>query len=393
MNGSPSAQKKLKVVQLMTDARENWRQYGKTEPYFGTAPAALLDGFALLPDDVEVHVVSCAQRQMSSPQKLAPNVWFHSLLVPKLGWLRTGYLGCIRAVRQAIRKIGPALVHSQGTERDCAISGIFSKVPNVLTIHGNMKALAATNRSAPLSYPWFAALIEDFVLPRADGIFCNSAHTERLVQPRAKRVWRVPNALGPLFFSDVPSIRSKIPILLNVGTVLPNKRQIDVLKLAMRLWKRGLQFELRFIGPLDSSTAYGRQFSAQLVQARATGSISFAGTLPTPELIRALDQACGLIHCPREEAFGLVVAEALARNVKVFASKTGGIPDIVAGVDGVELFDVDDWQSMAQSIESWLKSGSPLLISAGEHMRTRYHPLVVARRHLEVYRELLQTIS
>jgi hypothetical protein len=72
----------LKLAFLTTDAREHWREYHKTDPYFGTAPAALLDGFALLPDQVEVHVVSCIQRPMTSPAKLASNIWFHTLLVP-----------------------------------------------------------------------------------------------------------------------------------------------------------------------------------------------------------------------------------------------------------------------------------------------------------------------
>src|SRR5947207_976160 len=109
---------KLKLALLMTDAREHWREYEKTEPYFGTAPAALLDGFAMLDEEVEVHVVSCTQRCMSSPEQLSSNVWFHSLLAPKLGWLRTGYQGCIRAVRKALPQIRPDIVHAHGTERD-----------------------------------------------------------------------------------------------------------------------------------------------------------------------------------------------------------------------------------------------------------------------------------
>ena len=75
----------------------------------------------MLPD-VEVHVVSCTQQPMKSPIKLAENIFFHSLLVPKIGWLRTGYQGCIRAVRKKLRAIQPDIVHGQGTERDCACS-------------------------------------------------------------------------------------------------------------------------------------------------------------------------------------------------------------------------------------------------------------------------------
>ncbi len=96
----------MRVVLLTTDNREHFKDYGAAVPYFGTAPEALLQGFTFL-REVTVHVVSCARARMKSPAKLAPNVFFHSLYVSKLGWMRTAYQGCIRAVRQKLRHIQP----------------------------------------------------------------------------------------------------------------------------------------------------------------------------------------------------------------------------------------------------------------------------------------------
>lgn len=105
------------IVQITTDNHELFREYRKSVPCLGTAPEALLQGFGQLPD-VKVHVVSCTQKSMaSSPEKLADNIWFHSLLVPRTGWMRTGYQGCVRAIRRKIREIAPDIVHGQGTER------------------------------------------------------------------------------------------------------------------------------------------------------------------------------------------------------------------------------------------------------------------------------------
>src|SRR5688572_31886508 len=109
----------MKVALLTTDAREHWREFDKPEPYFGPPQEALLQGAPEVAD-LELHVVSCWQKPMRAPEKLAPNVWFHPLLVPKIGWLRTGYQGCIRAVRKKLRQLQPDVVHGQGTERDCA---------------------------------------------------------------------------------------------------------------------------------------------------------------------------------------------------------------------------------------------------------------------------------
>src|ERR1039457_5818375 len=113
----------MKIGFLTTDARESFPRHDPDWPCLGTAPEALLQRFARLPE-LDVHVVSCVQKQIRAPEKLADNVFFHCLRVPKIGWLRTGYQGCIRAVRKTLAVIQPDIVHGQGTERDCAISAI-----------------------------------------------------------------------------------------------------------------------------------------------------------------------------------------------------------------------------------------------------------------------------
>src|SRR5215469_2650163 len=100
----------MKIAIFTTDNREPFKDYANPVPYFGTAPEALLQGFAQLPH-VEVHVVTCARAPMQSPEKLADNIFFHSLLVPKIGWMRTAYQGCIRATRKKLREIRPDIVH------------------------------------------------------------------------------------------------------------------------------------------------------------------------------------------------------------------------------------------------------------------------------------------
>jgi glycosyltransferase involved in cell wall biosynthesis len=102
-----------------------------------------------------------------------------------------------------------------------------------------------------------------------------------------------------------------------------------------------------------------------------------------------MDAASALIHFPTEESFGLVVAEALARNLKLFGAATGGVVDIAAGVDGAELFVPDDFAGLENALARWLAAEAPAPCQAAAIMRQRYHPEAVARRHLEIYRKLL----
>src|SRR4051812_34158747 len=115
----------MKVAIFTTDNRENFRNYSGPAPYFCTAPEALLQGFAALPE-LEGHVISFAPKPKKSPAKLAENIWFHGLDGPKPRWLRPSYQGCIRAVRRKLKVIKPDIVPGEGTERDCAVSAVFS---------------------------------------------------------------------------------------------------------------------------------------------------------------------------------------------------------------------------------------------------------------------------
>ena len=193
-----------RVAILTTDNREQQRDYRNPTPHFGTAPAALLQGFANLPD-IEVHVISCLQSPVSSPEKLAPNIWYHGLHVPNIGWMKTAFQGCARSVRKKLKEIHPHIVHGQGTERDCAVSAVFSGFPNVLTIHGNMRAVAKVNGARPFSYGWLAARLEQMTLPRSQGVVCITNYTCSAVADLARRTWVVPNAVDASFFDLKPA--------------------------------------------------------------------------------------------------------------------------------------------------------------------------------------------
>jgi glycosyltransferase involved in cell wall biosynthesis len=379
----------MRVAILTTDNREHHRKYELAAPYFGPAIEALLQGMSQRAD-LEVHVISCTQQPMRAPEKLAANTFFHLLHVPKIGWLRTGYQGCIRAIRRKLREIKPDIVHGQGTERECALAAVFSGFPNIITLHGIMMQVAPAINARPGSYYWLAAMLERFALPRTLGVFCNSTYTESTVRSRARRTWLVPNALRQQFFDASVGLRSKSaqPILLNVGTVAPYKRQLALLHLAEELHREGHSFQMRFVGTAEGRSDYVQDFLRRVEKDRAFAL--HINPKSAEDLIAEYDNASGLIHVPSEEAFGLVVAEALARNLKFFGTRIGGLTDIAANIEGAELFELPDRQGLRAAIANWLKAGSAKPISAASAMRLRYSPDVIAAQHLEIYRELIE---
>ncbi len=381
----------MKLALLTTDNRDMFRQYDRPLPWFGTAPQALLEGLAELPN-LEVHVVSCTQQPMAAPEKLSANTFFHSLHVPKIGWLRTGYQGCIRAVRRRLREIGPDIVHGQGTERDCAISAVFSGYPNVLTIHGKMTEIAQIYRARFGSFHWFAARVENITLPRTDGIICISNYVENLVRRYGVPLWPIPNALQRMFFDFPRSFEKRSsPLLVNVGVLSERKRQREILAVLRDLRAEGLEFETLFVGA--DAGPYAAEFKKELAAAAAEfDHFRHISRLSDEEFCRLFDHASAMVHFSSEESFGLVFAEALTRNLPLFASDVGCIHDIAAGVPDVEIYPLNDWSGLRNGLRLWLRRADfnrPKPAAAPNVLVQRYHPTVVAQKHLEVYREVL----
>lgn len=376
----------MKVAILTTDNREHLKDYSATVPYFGTAPEALLQGLTKL-SDLEVHVVSCTQKPMRSPEKLGTNAWFHSLHVPKIGWLKTLYQGCVRAVRHKLAEIRPDVVHGHGTERDCAISAVLSGFPNLVTIHGNMRLIAQVNRPVIFSYLWISVYLERFTIPRSHGVICISRYTQHAVQDLARKTWVVPNAVAEDFFGTPRQAQTE-PIIVCVGHVILRKNQIGLIR-ALDPLSVSLPFRLVFIGQASRDDAYAAEF-LELISSRPW--CEYVGAADRETVKKWLGRVRFVIAPSLEENCPMVVLEAMAAGVPVLAANVGGIPELIeSNVTGL-LFDPTDLQSIRTAVQTALEKPSRLesmAATAKQHALHRHHPRVIALQHLEIYREIL----
>lgn len=374
------------IVQITTDNREPHREYDKTEPWFGTAPEALFQGFAMLPE-VTVHVVSCAQRPMRSPEKIAPNIHFHSLHVPKPGWMRTGYQGCIRAIRRELRDIRPDVVHGQGTERECSISAVLSGYLNVLTIHGNMRAIARRLGARPFGYHWLAAQFEAFVVPRTGGVVCITKYTQEAVQPAARQTWVLPNAVDAAFFDVVPR-PDALPLILCVGTVNRLKNQNELLR-ALDPLAQQVPFRVLFLGAANPADPYVREFF-ELLGGRPWAE--YGGFINRHESRRVFGRASLLVLPTLEDNCPMAVLEAMAAGLPVVASRVGGVPELIDDEVSGLLCQPERPETFCEAVRRVLADPAlRLRLSAAGRQRAleRFHPKVIAGQHLAIYRSLL----
>ena len=65
----------MRIALLTTDGREVRKDYHTPAPHFGTAPEALMQGLALLPE-VEVHVLACVRARVMRRRSSRPTYSF-----------------------------------------------------------------------------------------------------------------------------------------------------------------------------------------------------------------------------------------------------------------------------------------------------------------------------
>lgn len=100
-----------------------------------------------------------------------------------------------------------------------------------------------------------------------------------------------------------------------------------------------------------------------------------------------------LLHAPRQEAFGLVLAEAMASGLPIVASRVGGIPDIVRPEETGLLVPPDSADPIAKAVLR-LASDADLCQAMGNAGRqvalTRYSAERYAGDYLQTYGRMLE---
>lgn len=368
---------------VLADLREEQRRYHLPAPCFASAPTALLEGMAEF-RELEVHVITCVRQRLPVPDRLASNIFFHSCVVPWWGWLKTFYLPCIAAVRKTVRNISPSVVHGQGTERYCALTAVFAGLPSVLTVHGNMRAVARAIQARPYSFHGITAWLEAKTIPRAAGVLCLNEYTRGEVKDIATRTWKVPNAVGREFF-EVKRRPDELFRLFCPALICNYKNQ-NALILALDRLAAEHSFTLSFAGAAPD-TPYTKEFF-QLISTRPW--CEYTGVLGGATLKEAYARASMVVLPSLEDNCPMAILEAMAMGIPIAGARIGGIPDLIeSGVNGV-LFDPTCMSDMASAIGNCLKQPR-MLTQMGIAARIRadkfHRPRVVADQHIAVYKE------
>jgi glycosyltransferase involved in cell wall biosynthesis len=221
-------------------------------------------------------------------------------------------------------------------------------------------------------------------------VVCITRYTQQAMAYRARRTWVVPNAVDQTFFQIAPQ-RSDPPTILCVGVISPRKNQNRFITTLDPLANK-YRFRARFLGATPAGE-YSEEFR-RLVAARTwCEHVDFSGR----DRVREEFARASILALPSlEDNCPMAVLEAMAAQVPVVAANVGGVPDLVEP-DVTGLFcDPLDPDSMRHAVERLLVDHSfaeQLAVHGRESAKTKFHPRAVAAKHLDIYREVLNTRS
>lgn len=152
-----------------------------------------------------------------------------------------------------------------------------------------------------------------------------------------------------------------LPLVLCIGTHEPRKNHLALLHAAEVLWRRGVRFNLVFIGGHSWNS---NRFQDGVARLRAEGRpVDTLSSISDDVLWAAYRIAHCLVFPSLNEGYGLPVAEALACGTPVVTSDFGSMAEIAAH-GGAVLVDPRDDSSIADGLER-------VLTDSGLHARLR----------------------
>nr|WP_231368812.1 glycosyltransferase [Frigoribacterium sp. CG_9.8] len=152
--------------------------------------------------------------------------------------------------------------------------------------------------------------------------------------------------------TDISARSRRVPLVLCVGTQEPRKNQLAVLAASELLWKRGMAFEVLFIG--GAAMPLSIPFDIEVDRLRRLGrSVSVIRNGSDAILERAYRDARFSMFVSLHEGFGLPIGESLAAGTPVIATDYGSMAEIANG-GGCLVVDPRNDESIAEAMRMLL---------------------------------------
>ncbi|MGC8880077.1 MAG: glycosyltransferase [Anaerolineae bacterium] len=250
----------------------------------------------------------------------------------------------------------------------------------VATLHGSDIFQVITKRWGT----WLTRL----VLQHCDRITAVSRAladaTEAIGLP-ATAITVIPNGVDLAQFT--PSYQTRAPVIVYVGSLIPRKGVIYLLKAMAQLVPTHPSLRLVIVGEGVEKPSLQRDACELGIATR----VSFVGEASREHVRSWMQQAKVFVLPSTEEGFGVVLLEALACGTPIVASQVGGICDVVTPEVGI-LVPPGDPDALAAAIAQLIgdeKRWMECSLNARKRAEELYGWHRIALRYLDLYQDLL----
>ncbi len=290
----------------------------------------------------------------------------------------------IQRVATCMDEIRPDILHVMGFEwnLDLVLAAWTRHIPIVLHVHT----------------PEGAAFRNLHRIAATKVLFCSESerrhfqHLERIVS----KTDVLYNPIDVSRFAEAQPKRRELgmePHQIAIGTIaqIRKGKGIDIILEVARLL-RSDRLVFLIIGPDGTGE---EQFAAQMrAQAAADPAlrnrVRFLGPRQDiPEVLKSLDL---FVLATRAEAFGIVIAEAMASGIPVVASNIGGVPEVVKSEELGRLVSEVTAAAFATTIAEVLNlpdGGRAMAAKAQDSVRQRFDSAVIGQKLSSIYADVL----
>lgn len=318
-------------------------------------------------------------------------------------WATPGGTSILRLGRQAARSVARNVPALRGMSRLLREINPDLVVTNTLAIP--LGAVAARNVGLP--HVWyrhefgrldhdfrfhfgehatFAAIdrLSDLVIVNSRSVLEDAPGRRFRSKARLVTYAVVVPPLGP-----ADGLRDGLLRLVQVGRMAPSKGQKDAIRAAGDLRRRGIDVEIRFVGP-TTWPRYSAELHALAAAEGVADLISISGFRPDPA--EEVIQADVALTCSRLEAFGRTTVEAMKLGRAVIGARSAGTAELIRDGHTGFTYAPGDAAELASKIELFARDRS-LAPALGANAKSWAGQTFTAERYaselMEVFQEVL----
>ena len=353
------------------------------KPFGGVeaATANLVAGLGQLPN-VQIDVIS---NSVTSGERTVSYPFGSVTYIPQgpgfRGWARDLHGQLVREVRR--RK--PDVVHVQG------LASLAARLPrSVLTVHGISERDIWDSGGGVSRVVRFggALLLEGIPRSTVRRVIAISEHASEQLGHSGARIWKIPNAIHPRYFSASRKVgRGNPNVFITAGAISPIKNTAAVITAFRQVAMANDAARLVLAGD-GRNTSYGQQCVGLVDRLHLQKHVTFVGQQSGAQMAEMMFGAGTLVQFSTQENAPMAVAEALAAGAAVIGSKVGGIPGMLRDLPGCHVVPVRDTHSLASRLLASATDEDEICSQHRQEAALKYSPRAVAQRTLAVYREV-----